>query len=213
MTSQLKHGVDDWNSKHLLNYDDWSNYDFWMKNFLTKNNLLDKYKIMDYFNCGEARVYQKAKKLGIEYSKFSGTSLQEQAIIPYLEDLGLMIETNVRNIIGNQELDIWLPELNLAIEYNGSYWHSTEYKDKAYHQTKSLKCIEKSIRLLHLYPGMDIENSINAFLLYEPSVESEYDLDSGCYPLGINYKVLEPELLAIDGFNIWNAGKIKNLKE
>lgn len=36
----------------------------------------------------------------------------------------------------NNELDIYIPELNMGIEYNGIYWHSTLNKDKLYHQTK-----------------------------------------------------------------------------
>jgi len=34
------------------------------------------------------------------------------------------IETNTRLVISPLELDLYIPELKLAIEYNGEYWHS-----------------------------------------------------------------------------------------
>ena len=47
-----------------------------------------------------------------------------------------------RDVISGFELDLYLPELNLAIEVNGDYWHSTIKKDKKYHQLKSILCIK-----------------------------------------------------------------------
>jgi len=60
------------------------------------------------------------------------------------------ISTNIRTII-NGELDIYLPELNLAFEFNGLYWHSEVYKDKNYHLNKTDKCLEKGIQLIHIW--------------------------------------------------------------
>lgn len=34
------------------------------------------------------------------------------------------------------ELDIYLPDYNLGIEFHGIYWHSNLYKDRKYHQNK-----------------------------------------------------------------------------
>lgn len=60
------------------------------------------------------------------------------------------IVENTRSIISPYELDIYLPDLNLAIEFNGVYWHSTDKKAKLYHQKKYLKCKEKGIRLIQI---------------------------------------------------------------
>ena len=49
------------------------------------------------------------------------------------------------------ELDIYVPSYNLAIEYNGIYWHSTTWKDNDYHLKKTLACNEKGIRLIHVF--------------------------------------------------------------
>ena len=56
------------------------------------------------------------------------------------------------------ELDIVIPKLKLAIEYNGCYFHSTySGKSKDYHLMKSLLCREKGIRLIHIYEFEDFE--------------------------------------------------------
>lgn len=62
-----------------------------------------------------------------------------------------------RSIINPYELDIYVKELNLAIEINGTWFHSIEYnKSKDYHLNKSLLCREKEIRLIHIYEFEDI---------------------------------------------------------
>lgn len=51
----------------------------------------------------------------------------------------------------NKELDIYIPEKKLAIEFNGNYWHSTIFKNKEYHRDKTIKCIKNGIKLLHIF--------------------------------------------------------------
>lgn len=57
---------------------------------------------------------------------------------------------NDRDII-SKEIDIYIPELKVGIEYNGCYWHSSLYKDKNYHLNKTKECRDKGIRLLHVF--------------------------------------------------------------
>jgi len=49
------------------------------------------------------------------------------------------------------ELDILIPDLNLAIEFNGNYWHSDLYKDKKYHLRKTNICKSQEIQLIHIF--------------------------------------------------------------
>ena len=58
---------------------------------------------------------------------------------------------NSRQIIPPQELDIYIPEKKLAIEFNGDYWHSTVFKDKYYHQQKTIACAKQGIQLIHIF--------------------------------------------------------------
>lgn len=58
---------------------------------------------------------------------------------------------NSRDVIKPYEIDIYLPELNIAFEYNGLFWHSDKYKPKNYHLIKTNLCEEKNIKLIHIY--------------------------------------------------------------
>lgn len=52
----------------------------------------------------------------------------------------------------SQELDIYLPDASLAIEVNGTYWHSEQAgKGKYYHFDKSKLCRENNVRLIHVW--------------------------------------------------------------
>ena len=50
-----------------------------------------------------------------------------------------------------KELDIFIPEMNIAIEINGLYWHSDKFRDKWYHFDKWKACNENGITLLTFY--------------------------------------------------------------
>ena len=62
------------------------------------------------------------------------------------------VEINKRGIIKNRELDLYLPDLNIAIEYNGLYWHSEKTgRMKEYHINKTNECNKLGIRLIQIF--------------------------------------------------------------
>jgi hypothetical protein len=79
------------------------------------------------------------------------TSVKEKELVDYVKSLNVDLIEGDREILNGKELDIYLPSKNLAIEFNGLYWHSEFYKDENYHLEKSLKCQEKGIQLLHIW--------------------------------------------------------------
>ena len=56
-----------------------------------------------------------------------------------------------RSIAKPYEVDIYLPDYNLAIEYNGLYWHSEIYKKNDYHINKTELCEKNEIKLLQIF--------------------------------------------------------------
>ena len=78
-------------------------------------------------------------------------SKPEIIIQEFVKSLGYEIFSNTRKVIFPKELDIYIPELNKAIEFNGKYWH---YSEKHFvpgkHAIKSNICREKGIKLLHI---------------------------------------------------------------
>lgn len=83
----------------------------------------------------------------------------EKEITSFLKSLNIeTIIENDKSILNPQEVDIYLPDHNLAIEFNGLYWHSElNGKDRNYHLDKTLKCKEKNIQLLHIFEDEWIE--------------------------------------------------------
>ncbi len=80
------------------------------------------------------------------------TSISEKEIVDYLRFLGVQVIENKREIIPPFELDIYLPNYKIALEFDGLYWHSElNGKDKKYHLDKTEKCLEKGIQLIHIF--------------------------------------------------------------
>jgi len=87
-------------------------------------------------------------------------STDEKELLSYVKQIynGEII-TNSRNILDNNyELDIYIPDKKIAIEFNGNYWHSDLNKDRNYHKNKTKACKEKGIYLIHIFEYEWIEN-------------------------------------------------------
>ena len=86
----------------------------------------------------------------------NGTSLSEQQIAEYIKSL---IKHEVYNrcmqnkhVLNNKEIDIWIPDLKIAIEYDGLFYHSEEQgKGKNYHLQKTEECEKQGIQLIHIF--------------------------------------------------------------
>lgn len=79
----------------------------------------------------------------------SGTEMQLYEFIKNNFDGEIL--TNIKTIIKPSELDIYLPDLKLAFEFNGLYWHSESQKGKHYHYKKTNRCKDINIELLHIW--------------------------------------------------------------
>ena len=115
-----------------------------------KKTLLE---VSNLYDCSPSAIQHLAKKHNIDIPiKYRSTNEKyiEETIRRSLPETE--IDVCNRTLIPPQEIDIYLPEYNLAIEYCGLYWHSElNGKDKNYHLNKLEKCQEKSIRLLTIF--------------------------------------------------------------
>jgi hypothetical protein len=89
-----------------------------------------------------------------ECYKSLSISKPEKEVFEYVKTLTIedVINNDRTQIINPKtghylELDIWIPSLNKAIEFNGRYWHSLEGVDYRDHQ-KNIQCKDKGIELL-----------------------------------------------------------------
>lgn len=77
----------------------------------------------------------------------------EKQVVKFVKSLKFKVVENDRKTIVNPttkwplELDIFIPKLKKAIEYNGTYWHAGKYKNPN-DALKKVLCKKKKIKLL-----------------------------------------------------------------
>lgn len=130
--------------------------------------LVDEAKVSSLYKSGGWKAI--AKEIGYSTNAHSPTikrlkeygytlkirSAPEFEIKEFIESLGFTVMHNSRSIIKPLELDLYIPEKNLAIEFNGIYWHSScdveESKTQKHkHVRKTDLCRSKGIHLLHIF--------------------------------------------------------------
>ena len=57
---------------------------------------------------------------------------------------------NARSVVKGHELDIYVPHLSLAIEFNGNYYHSDRFRAATYHRDKYTDCQASGVRLVQI---------------------------------------------------------------
>lgn len=128
------------------------------KQFLNQNNVIDLdtiFKLANLEDNGNNRklVYNFYRSKGIEIS-FGSNHASENELKDWISTFynGSIIQAS-RSIVKGYEIDLFFPNLNVAIEYNGNYWHSVNKKGCSvnYHYKKSLACYEQGIRLIHIW--------------------------------------------------------------
>ncbi len=67
-----------------------------------------------------------------------------------LNSFNIVHETSKRDLI-KKELDIYIPNHNIAIEINGLYWHNELFVDEKYHLNKTIECNTLGVSLLHIF--------------------------------------------------------------
>lgn len=90
------------------------------------------------------------------YPLESNKSKYEDELYDFIDTLlpNEIIIRNDKKILNNiYELDIFIPNKKIAIEFNGLYWHSEigGKKSKKYHLGKTKFCFLKNIRLIHVF--------------------------------------------------------------
>lgn len=81
------------------------------------------------------------------------SSVGEREIGEFIESLGFAVERNTRTALNNRlEVDVFVPVVNLGIEYNGCYWHSDKVeKNKRKHEFKHAAATTHGVRLLTVW--------------------------------------------------------------
>jgi transposase-like protein len=92
--------------------------------------------------------------------KINKISGEEKELIHFISEVYAgELKTSNRSILNGRELDIYIPELKIAIEYDGLYSHSYKpweereclIKGPKYHLSKTLDCEKQGIQLIHIF--------------------------------------------------------------
>jgi len=79
------------------------------------------------------------------------SSIKENDLCQFLTSNGIDYIKNDRKILKGKEIDIYIPSHNLAIEFNGVYFHSNLFKKNNYHLNKTKICNSNNIQLIHIF--------------------------------------------------------------
>ena len=86
-------------------------------------------------------------------------SAAEMEISNWLNSINIKHIISDKEICKPKELDIYIPDHNLAIEFDGLYWHSeNQGKDRNYHFNKTHKCAEQGVHLIHIFEDEWLNN-------------------------------------------------------
>lgn len=135
---------------------------------VTYNKLLDKNWLIDQHHVQQKSLLQIATELGFGNdmttvmrhmrkhdidTRYFQTSFEETKLVELIRTFySGTILTSDRQLIAPKEIDIYLPDHNLAIEYCGLYWHGElAGKSRTYHQQKHAACKQLGIQLITMY--------------------------------------------------------------
>lgn len=75
----------------------------------------------------------------------------ELGVYEWLESSGVAVVGRDRVQLDGMEIDIYLPEYRIGVEYCGLYWHGEHHKHSAYHKEKADLARSKGIKLVTIF--------------------------------------------------------------
>jgi hypothetical protein len=157
------------------------------KHNLTRFEYLEKYKLPDDYKLISDKTISNFKNnfttKPINITKYN-KSKAEIFINNYIQSLGYETITSDRNLLSGSEIDIVIPDLKLAIEYNGLYYHG-EFLSKNgsdYHLNKQITLNNIGYDLIHIFEDdwyLYKDNIVNRLksVLDKNKLNNTYDLN------------------------------------
>lgn len=137
-----------WIHPELINDPEW---------IRTANERMTLTEMAEYIGCSQSCMSRQFAKFGIipKQHPVAYTGGEEQ-VITFLRTLDIAhIIQRDRNIIAPYEIDIYLPDHHLGIEYHGTFWHSYNRRETASerrrHQVKHAAATAAGVRLLQFW--------------------------------------------------------------
>ena len=159
-TNLKKYGAQSHMQKEMTHLKVWNEKDK-MQDFLSSLSAKPSAsELKRFFNLADRTViYEKIHKWQLEdkVSLNPPRSYYEDEIVSLLKDLGIKnIIRNDREVLDGKEIDVYVPDSKIGIEFNGDYWHSDIfYGDHGGRSTaaqkKSLNAEKKGVFLFTIF--------------------------------------------------------------
>lgn len=164
-------------------------------------------------------IYSHIPRCPICYPIKLNYSKKEKQLAKFCKQHFLYIKENNRQIIKPYQLDIVIPQIKLAIQFNGCYFHNMNNIPFNYHLNKTQLCQAKGYRLIHIWQNQWDNNSqqikqklINIFQNKE-IIDTSKLLDRCWYSTlqFQKYQVIQPQIVLKNNYYIENCGYLKVL--
>lgn len=110
-----------------------------------------KQQIAKFLKVDKETVSNRFKEYQIDTLTFNRRNMEDEIYQFLIQHC--VVERNNTTICKPKQLDFFLPEYSIAIEFNGLYWHSDKHDriDRNYHYNKFKVCQERGVRLLTIF--------------------------------------------------------------
>lgn len=167
--------INKWLKIHNIDYLKLSESDHKVQEFLDNKEFLENEynkgktleEIAKAIGSSKSTVSIKFNEYNIEtkepnsYDRKSFSSKEEMQVYDWIRSIlpeNIEVKHRDRKTIGS-ELDIYIPELNIAVEYNGIYTHlwrpnaksESSQKGPKFHLNKTIACEKQGIQLIHIF--------------------------------------------------------------
>ena len=154
-----KYGVPKYAQGHIKHIEN-MNREYWLSHFYDKKiDAFDIDSCMLYHGISLSCLGNKLKEFNIELrTKYS--SKNEFEIYKFFQDNGVNVKRKDRKVIAPMEIDIYLPEYHMGVEFDGLAFHSsgpegtrevTKNVSPHYHIHKTDLCKNSGVQLLHIF--------------------------------------------------------------
>ena len=155
-----KYGVRNVTQRNIQHFDEWDNSELFVSLMERWDGRPTVYKLSQYFNVGYSGILKQIHRFKCEnlVDIKPLRSHYEDEIVGFIRSLGISnIVMNDRTVLDGREIDIYLPDHRVGIEFDGEYYHcdlQEKYQDhngrSTRHQEKSLLAESKGVFLFHI---------------------------------------------------------------
>jgi hypothetical protein len=147
-TTRSNNPREDWQIKVLESKENLVDY---INTFDYKPTAFELSQYLDVHDTTMLKALRKYDIMELVQDVNAGVSAMELQLAEFVKSFGYEVIQRSKSVIPPYEIDIYIPEKKLAIEFNGDYWHSSEFKEYNYHQKKTIECIKNGVHLIHIF--------------------------------------------------------------